>query len=157
MHSSVVPNQPTGWLSWGRLVAITLAVMLVGVIAGLLIIGRLGLFAPPLLPYTVPFYLLLWLPVFVIGLFFRPHGSRRPLLVFVVLGLVIVVMGLVILGPTFNYTNGTCQSAPLPETPVRYACSLPTYQNSLFNYILEGREGSPFVQPVPPNQPAAGG
>jgi hypothetical protein len=144
MQVSVVPRP--GWLTWGRLVAIALAVMLVGVVAGLLIIDRLGLFALPL-PYTVPFYLLFWLPVFVVGL----------LLLLIVLGAAIEVIGLVILLPTLNYTNVTCQAVPQPQTHGRYERGLPTYQNSLFTYVLEGREGALFVQPLLPTRSATGG
>lgn len=156
MYSSGAPNQPSGWLTWARLVAITLAVMLGGVVGGVVIIDHLGLFAPPLLPYTIPFYLLLWLPVFVIGLFMRPRGSYKPLLL-LILGMVMIVTGLVILGPNFNYTNGICQHAPLPEKSVRYECSLINYQQARVTYILEGREGSPFVQPVLSTRPVTTG
>lgn len=158
MYSYVAPNQPTGWLTWGRLVAITLAVMLGGVVGGMVMIGHLGLFAPPLLPYTIPFYLLVWLPIFVVGLFMRPRGdSYKPLLLLLILGAMIIVIGLVILGPTFNYTSGICQRAPLPEKSMRYECSLTNYQQSRVTYVLEGREGSLFVQYIPPTRPAPGG
>ncbi|MBN8620684.1 MAG: hypothetical protein J0L63_17350 [Anaerolineae bacterium] len=134
------------WLTWGRLVALSLSCMLLGILLGSFIIGRFGFFAPPLLPYTVIFYLLLWLPIFLIGLFLHPHGSRRPLLLFIVLGAGIILFGLVLFGPTFNYTNGACQSAPLPDQPIRYEClSAPNYQNARASFILVGAQGSPFV------------
>ncbi len=151
MNVSVVPPQPVRWLTWGRLVAITLIVMLVGIVSGWFVIGRFGLFAPPLLPYTVLIYLLLWLPVFIIGLLMRPHSSRKPLLLLVALGVVITVIGLVILGTALNYTSGTCQPAPLAEQSVRYEClSATNYQNARAGYVLEGSTGSPFVWVVTP-------
>lgn len=146
MTASVDPAQ-SKWLTWNKLVFITLMVMLIGVTAGSMMIGRLGFFTPPLLPYTILIYLLLWIPVFVIGLFLRPTGRRLSLLLLVVLGMVILAGGLVLLGPTFSYTSGSCQLAPLPEQPVRYECvSAPNYQNARFKYVLRGSTGSPFVR-----------
>lgn len=140
---------PQSWLTWGKLVVITLVVMLIGVAAGVVITTSAGLFAPPLLPYTVPFYLLLWLPVFVIGLLLRPHGSRTPLLALVGLGALIVVIGLALLGPAVGYSSNPCQPAPLPDQPVRYECETVTYQGTTTRFVLLGSPGSPFVRFVP--------
>lgn len=149
MMTSDVSISPAKRLTWARLVTITLIVMLIGVILGSIIINRLGLFRPPLLPYTVAIYLLLWLPVFIVGLLLKPGGSRKPLVWLVVLGIVVGILGLTLLGPAFNYTAGSCQPAPLPGQSVRYEClSQPNYQQAQLNYILEGNEGSPFVQVI---------
>jgi hypothetical protein len=145
--ASADPTQLSKRLTWNKLVFITLMVMLIGVIGGSFMIGRFGFFTPPLLPYTILIYLLLWMPAFVIGLLLRPTGRRLSLLLLVVLGMVILAGGLVLLGPTFSYTSGSCQPAPLPEQPVRYECvSAPNYQNERFNYVLRGSTGSPFVR-----------
>ncbi len=152
MTDSVDSLQTTTWLTWNKLVVITLAVMLAGVVLGFILIGRFGFFAPPLLSYTIPIYLLLWLPVFVIGLLLRPVGSRKSLIWLAGLGIVILTAALVILGPSFNYTNGTCQLVSLPDQPVHYECvSAPNYQNARSNYVLRGNEGSPFVNITNPD------
>jgi hypothetical protein len=75
MVDSIQDPRPSQQLTWQRLVVITLLVMLVGVVGGAVVIGRIGMFARPLLPYTVPIYLLLWLPVFIGGLLFWRPGA----------------------------------------------------------------------------------
>lgn len=97
MNLSLAPSQSGKRLTWNRLVAIILVVMVIGIVLGAVITDRVGLFAPHLLPYTVPIYLLLWLPVFIIGLFFRPHGSRKALIVLIALDAVIELVGLALI------------------------------------------------------------
>lgn len=147
--SSVPPPVITG-LTWSRLVGITLVVMVIGVILGAVITTQFGLFVPPLLPFTVPIYLLLWLPVFLIGLLMRPRGSWKPLLALVVLGVIIGIAGLVAMGSAVGYSVNPCQPAPLPDQPVRYECGYVNYQNAPVTFVLVGSAGSPFVQVAEP-------
>lgn len=147
MHATQPAAQPQSGLTWGRLVVITLVSMVIGVAAGVGITTSAGLFAPPLLPLTVPFFLLLWLPVFIVGLLLRPRGSRQPLLTLIVLGVLILVGGLALLGPAVGYSVHPCQSVPLPDQPVRYECETLTYQGTVTRFVLLGSPGSPFVRP----------
>lgn len=135
------------WLTWNKLVIIVLALLILGIALGLVITAQIGLFAPPLLPYTIPIYFLAWLPVLIAGLLLRPAGKPTPAIpVLIVFGLVISVIGLALLGPIFNYTSGSCQLAPLPDEPVRYECLTPVnYQGAQTIYVLVGRENWPFV------------
>jgi len=138
-------------LSWNRLAVIVLAVMLAGVLIGSLIINNLGYFAPPLLPYTVYIYLLVWLPVLVIGILLRPSGRiRQAAMGLVIGGAVILIAGLVLMGSAFNHTSGTCALTPQTDQPILYTCtSAPNYQGATVTYELVGQAGSPFVKLSP--------
>jgi hypothetical protein len=138
----------SGWLTWNKVVVIVLLTMIAGIVLGAFIMGRVGWFVPPLFPYTIHFYLLLWLPVLIVGILLRPiGGSRSALLLLIVGGTLIGGFGLILFGPTFNYTAGACQLAPLPDQPVRYEClSAPDYYNTQVPYVLVGNPGSLFVR-----------
>ncbi|MBZ0278067.1 MAG: hypothetical protein K8I60_18110 [Anaerolineae bacterium] len=137
------------WLTWDKLVAITLILIMVCILLSALMIPRVGLLPPPLLPYTIYIYLFAWLPVFIVGVLLRPAGKSRRLITLVVAGLLLGVFGLALVGPSFTYTSGDCTFAPLPGQPVRYECiTASNYQSARFNYVLEGREGWPFLRPV---------
>jgi hypothetical protein len=150
MRDSSAPSPVITGLTWTRLVGITLMVMVIGVILGAVITTQFGLFAPPLLPFTVPIYLLLWLPVFLGGLLMRPHGSWKPLVALVVLGAIIGIAGLVAMGAAVGHSVNPCHHAPLPDQPMRYECGYVNYQNAPISFVLVGSTGSIFVQVAEP-------
>ena len=135
-------------LTWDRLIFIVIVTMILSLLVGLFITTNFGYFRPPVLRFTNYIFLFAWIPIFILGILARPTGNpRRALITLIIVGFTTTIIGMVLLGPHFNYTSGTCDSAPLTDQPVRYECTITNYQNNQTSYVLVGRENWLFVLP----------
>jgi len=99
-------------LTWNRVGALTLAVLILCVLAGLWMMGRRVFLAPPMAASTPYFYMAVGslpaLITFLVGAWARPTGNRIMLLALPIFGSVIFVFYLALIGPGF-YTDIQCQ------------------------------------------------
>ncbi len=101
-------------LTWSRIGALTLAVLILSVLVGIWMMGRRVVLAPPMAASTPYFYLAVGLLpaliTFLVGAKAQPTGKRTMLLALPIFGSVIFVFYLALIGPGF-YTDIQCQVA----------------------------------------------
>lgn len=113
------------FLTWKTAGAWTLTAVFLSILAGIVLIRQRVFLVPPLVPYTIYFYVAIVLvPAF--GVFFlcfiqRPVGSRKMLITLPIFVSVMLCCYITLIGPAF-YTNIQCFSPAQSAFLVQQEC-----------------------------------